>query len=526
VTNRALAALLGLFVLSSLVAPATAVAQTGRFSPAMAPMLGPAPRLDESERPPQSSAPTARGVGLVVDTSNRQQVVDLFNTVYTPALAVPSGWNGDTASCNPGTVSAAYDAAELQMLDYFRAMVGLPADLGENLVASDKAADAALMMKANSALSHSPPSSWKCWTSAGASAASSSNIALGAAGPFVITMYILDPGDGNYFVGHRRWILYPPLIGVGRGDTDISNAVWVIPNGQAGIWGARPTSPEWVRWPPAGYVPYQVVYPRWSLSRNPSADFTNATVTMSAGGSPIALTKKQNATGYGDNTLVWEPSGIVAGAGMADQVITVTVSNIMVGATPRTVTWDVTIIDPARPAGPTATPTRTPTRTSTPTATHTPTWTATPTVTPTPTRTRTPTRTPTPSITPTPTVTPTLGPQPLDVDLDGDTIALEDGMVVLRFLFGFDGSALTAGALGTQCGRCNPDSIASYLEWLGAALDVDDDGENEAVFDGLLISRYLFGFRGSALTSGYVDADCRRCSPNAVENYLESLIGF
>jgi hypothetical protein len=339
-----------------------------------------------------------------------------------------------------------------------------------------------------------------------------------------VTLYVQDPGDVNYPIGHRRWMLYPPLIAVGHGDTDVSDALVVLPSTQYALWGARPSSPEWVRWPPEGHVPYQVAYPRWSISHNPNSDFSAANVSMSAGGSPIAVSVRQLVNGYGDNTLVWEPSGINAHAGMADLPVSVTVSNILVAGVSRTVNYTVTIIDPATAAGPTPTPTRTPTRTATPTTTRTPTRTATATATRTATVTPTPSRTPTPSITPTPSVTPTLGPQPIDIDGNQSTTALEDGLLVMRFEFGFTGSQLNSGALGQGCTRCDAPSILSYLQWLGSRLDIDDNNDLDPLTDGLLVTRYLFGFRGPILVGGTVADHCKRCSASSIESYLDGLI--
>jgi hypothetical protein len=55
----------------------------------------------------------------------------------------------------------------------------------------------------------------------------------------------------------------------------------------------------------------------------------------------------------------------------------------------------------------------------------------------------------------------------LDIDGNGDTQALTDGLLVLRFLFGFSGGTLTAGAVDTSgCFRCDAASISAYLETL------------------------------------------------------------
>ena len=54
-------------------------------------------------------------------------------------------------------------------------------------------------------------------------------------------------------------------------------------------------------------------------------------------------------------------------------------------------------------------------------------------------------------------------PAVLDIDADGDVGALTDGVLVMRFLFGFTGAPLTAGALGSECQRCDAGAIESYL---------------------------------------------------------------
>jgi hypothetical protein len=55
-------------------------------------------------------------------------------------------------------------------------------------------------------------------------------------------------------------------------------------------------------------------------------------------------------------------------------------------------------------------------------------------------------------------------------------------------------------------------------------LDVDGDGASEPLTDGLLMLRYLFGFRGPALVVGAIDlVHCRRCDASSIEAYLAGL---
>jgi hypothetical protein len=150
----------------------------------------------------------------------------------------------------------------------------------------------------------------------------------------------------------------------------------------------------------------------------------------------------------------------------------------------------------------------------------------------------TPTNTPTPSVTPTPTVTrtptPTLSPTATrtlrpavadDIDADGQTDALTDGLLKLRWMFGFTGATLIASAVDTQnCTRCSATDILAYLNGSGLTFDIDGDGELVPLTDGLLNLRWMFGFRGPTLIAGAVDnSDCTRCNSGDIETYIESL---
>jgi phosphoheptose isomerase len=57
-------------------------------------------------------------------------------------------------------------------------------------------------------------------------------------------------------------------------------------------------------------------------------------------------------------------------------------------------------------------------------------------------------------------------PPLFDIDGDGQLSALTDGLLVLRFLFGFTGTTLTAGAVGPGCTRCDAAAILPYLQSL------------------------------------------------------------
>ena len=135
---------------------------------------------------------------------------------------------------------------------------------------------------------------------------------------------------------------------------------------------------------------------------------------------------------------------------------------------------------------------------------------------PTPTPTATPTATATPTVTPTPTSTPTLGPcAPLDADGDDELLPLYDGVLVIRYLFGFSGDDLTSGAIGEEATR-DAAEIATFLAGCPLALDVDGNGSAEPLTDGMLFLRYLFGHADDALVSGVVGEGCTRCDAESI----------
>lgn len=262
-------------------------------------MLQTACTKTENVNPTDSTATT--------DGSNKAAIQKLYTDEYVASVISDIGWTGDATSCTPGNTPSTTQNKVLQRINFYRQLVGLPGNIVLNDTKSQKCMQAALMSTANNSLSHSPPTSWSCYTADGREAAGKSNLSLGSAGSRAIDSYIRDAGSGNYFVGHRRWILYPKLAEVGTGDTDRSNALWVIGN-----FGSEPDNmPEFVAYPAQGFMPQDLVYPRWSFSI-PAADFSGTTVTMTdANGNAVNLTQEQlNNGGFGDRTIVWVPEGI------------------------------------------------------------------------------------------------------------------------------------------------------------------------------------------------------------------------
>ncbi len=88
-----------------------------------------------------------------------------------------------------------------------------------------------------------------------------------------------------------------------------------------------------------------------------------------------------------------------------------------------------------------------------------------------------------------------------------------------------------ADGLGDACDRFDedPDNLSACVAALAGApllYDIDDNGSVSPLSDGLLLVRYLFGFRGDALVNQAVDlANCARCTAAEIATYLDGLAG-
>jgi hypothetical protein len=163
---------------------------------------------------------------------------------------------------------------------------------------------------------HSPPSTAKCYTSAGASTAGQSNIAWGSGSPAqAIDQFMQDNGNATT-MGHRRWIVNPPLgpVGIGywEGGGTYGNAECLRVFGTS---GGGPT-PAWTSVPNAGYVPLQIAQWTWTF-HGANTGIPNATITMLRvdDNTPLAVTRLTLSQGYGQNAISWKPNGWTVQAG-------------------------------------------------------------------------------------------------------------------------------------------------------------------------------------------------------------------
>lgn len=272
-----------------------------------------------------------------INTNVRNEVARTYLSAVDATSDTPHGWSGSLQGCQAGQVSPAFGSAVLDSINWFRLMAGLDAIVIDQQ-ASDRAQQAALMMHAQNSLSHNPAPSWACYSNAGAESAGRANLTLGVIGVDSVSGQIEDPGAGNTALGHRRWLLYPALSQVGVGSTSRAGAVEVI-----GDFSGGDSESPWISWPPPGFVPNEVVFPRWSISRD-GADFSQARVSMTRNGQSISVDLLPIQNGFGLPTLGWEVRDLPTTS--RDTSYTVNVSNVEVNGSTKSFSYEVTAFDP------------------------------------------------------------------------------------------------------------------------------------------------------------------------------------
>lgn len=299
--------------------------------------------------PPTTGAPTpAPAPAPVPFPTPAPGSGDFFQQVAAMYAAQP-----DVAACQPGQLSAQVTARALQTLNAIRALHHLP-PVAYSSADEPGAQQAALMMAANAQLSHTPPTSWRCYTAAGAAAAGASNLYGGLGSGLrllsdeeVFAGWLTEVDNLTAEnVGHRRWLLDPFLGSVaygrvaGRHDTYTRTDAAVIKvfdtAGPAGPSGALPA---YVAYPFEDYparlfdtralLSFGVVANSSNRWANQNVSFANAAVTVrQRGGGTLAVSRvAHDNQGYGlPNNLQFFVTGL-----QANTIYDVSIARVNVG---------------------------------------------------------------------------------------------------------------------------------------------------------------------------------------------------
>ena len=128
-------------------------------------------------------------------------MLSFYNCIYTASesYAADMMWTGNVGAGVAGTTSAAFKDDVRRRINFYRALVALPADIFFDGTKNNKCQQAALMMSRNNALNHNPPMNWLSYTPEGAEAAMFSNLTLGIHGPAAVNFLMRDFNSGTDF---------------------------------------------------------------------------------------------------------------------------------------------------------------------------------------------------------------------------------------------------------------------------------------------------------------------------------------
>ncbi len=250
------------------------------------------------------------------------------------ASLAEGAWGGNVASCNAGDVASPGRPNALKLVNLYRWLAGLP-EVTESSSMDSQVQECALMMDANNALSHTPPTNWACYNATGAAAAGKSNIAT-TPGVQAVDLYMSDPGNPTT-IGHRRWILSNSLGPIGVGSTSSYSCMMVI-------GGSGNAGKAWVAYPPAGQVPLQlftisfqsVDQTGWTIQSD-SINLASAQVTVTDAGTNRPVTVTQLLSGYGSTYAIrFNPQGWTTQAGHT--------YSVSVSGTSQPINYDVVVV--------------------------------------------------------------------------------------------------------------------------------------------------------------------------------------
>jgi hypothetical protein len=112
----------------------------------------------------------------------------------------------------------------------------------------------------------------------------------------------------------------------------------------------------------------------------------------------------------------------------------------------------------------------------------------------------------------------------LDIDGNGEFDALSDGLLILRSFFGLTGESLVANTLSNDSPYNSATEIQARISSIHSSLDIDNNGELDALSDGLIILRYLFNMRSTSLIDDVISPDANRSNLTDILSYFDRLV--
>jgi len=108
-----------------------------------------------------------------------------------------------------------------------------------------------------------------------------------------------------------------------------------------------------------------------------------------------------------------------------------------------------------------------------------------------------------------------------DFDGNGSADALTDGLMMLRFAFGLTGVNVTNGAIADNSDMSSEEVLSNLNNAKDSLLtDIDGNGVVDALTDGLMLLRALFGLSGDNVITGAIGNEATRISATDIATYI------
>ncbi len=98
----------------------------------------------------------------------------------------------------------------------------------------------------------------------------------------------------------------------------------------------------------------------------------------------------------------------------------------------------------------------------------------------------------------------------MDLDGNGHADALTDGLLILRYFFGLRENTLVQDVISSTASFTSHEEITSRIISMSGYYDIDLNGDLDALTDGLMILRYLFGINNTQLIQDVIANDSNR----------------
>lgn len=248
----------------------------------------------------------------VPEVLSKEKIIELYKTLYLSSEIDSIVWKEKNKKCDCGTIdNSIYKEAE-NRINFFRLVNGLYC-VKNNTKFNADAQCAAMLIKTNKLLTHTPEKNLKCYSESAYNGCSKSCLSFSDFKNFsstsFVTGFILDYGDENFAVGHRKWLLYSKLAEFGYGATNNTEAIFVVD----GVSNDSLLAPEYIAYPWNGFVPVNLIFPKWSFSIPDSkvVDYSNAIILLTdADGKKIEIQKLKEEKNKLDHTIVWTVLGL------------------------------------------------------------------------------------------------------------------------------------------------------------------------------------------------------------------------